>query len=106
MRITSLLIGLAGLAATALPATAAASGSPVVGHAYVDDNNAGTNTIAVLARHADGRLTPAPGSPFETGGAGTGSGLASQGAIQVTPNGRFVVAVDAGSNEVSVLRIV
>jgi 6-phosphogluconolactonase len=103
--LSSVLVGLAGVAATALPATAAASGSPVVGHAYVNDNTAGTNTIAVLDRHADGRLTPTAGSPFKTGGAGTGSGLASQGAIQVTQDGRFVVAVDAGSNQVSVLRI-
>jgi 6-phosphogluconolactonase len=59
----------------------------------------------VLDRHADGRLTPNAASPFETGGAGTGGGLASQGAIQVTPDGRFVIAVDAGSDQISVLRI-
>ena len=103
--LSSLLIPLAGLAATVLPATAAASGSPVVGHAYVNDNTAGTNTIAVLDRHADGRLTPRAGSPFSTGGAGTGTGLSSQGAVQVTPDGRFVIAVDAGSDQISVLRI-
>jgi 6-phosphogluconolactonase len=101
----SLLVAFAGLAATILPASAAASGSPVVGHAYVNDNTAGTNTIAVLDRHADGRLTPSAASPFKTGGAGTGGGLSSQGAIQVTPDGRFVIAVDAGSDQVSVLRI-
>ncbi|MBV9206165.1 MAG: beta-propeller fold lactonase family protein, partial [Actinobacteria bacterium] len=50
-------------------------------------------------------LTAVPGSPFAAGGAGTGSGLASQGAIQITPDGRFLIAVDAGSNQVSVLRI-
>src|SRR4051812_32581485 len=60
--LSSLLVAFAGLAATILPASAAASGSPVVGHAYVNDNTAGTNTIAVLDRHADGRLTPAAGS--------------------------------------------
>ena len=103
--LSSLLIPLAGLAATVLPATAAASGSPVVGHAYVNDNTAGTNTIAVLDRHADGRLTPRAGSPFSTGGAGTGTGLSSQGAVQVTPDGRFVIAVDAGCDQISVLRI-
>ena len=103
--LSSLLIPLAGLAATVLPTTAAASGSPVVGHAYVNDNTAGTNTIAVLDRHADGRLTPRAGSPFSTGGVGTGTGLASQGAVQVTPDGRFVIAVDAGSDQISVLRI-
>ena len=32
-------------------------------------------------------------------------GLASQGAIQVTPDGRYLLAVDAGSNQISVLRI-
>jgi 6-phosphogluconolactonase len=53
----------------------------------------------------DGTLTPIPGSPFAAGGAGTGSGLASQGAIQVSTDGRYVLAVDAGSSQVSVLRI-
>src|SRR5438045_3911125 len=56
-------------------------------------------------RHADGSLTPAPGSPFKAGGAGTGTGLASQGAVQVSPDGRFLLAVDAGSDQISVLRI-
>ena len=46
-----------------------------------------------------------PGSPFPAGGAGTGTGLASQGALQRSPNGRFLLAVDAGSNQISVLRI-
>src|SRR6202042_1741740 len=92
--------------AAAVPAAAtAAQASPVVGHVYVNDNTAGTNTIAAFDRHADGSLTPEAGSPFAAGGAGTGSGLASQGAIQITDNGRHVVAVDAGSNQISVLRI-
>jgi 6-phosphogluconolactonase (cycloisomerase 2 family) len=77
----------------------------VVGHVYVNDNTIGENTIAGYDRHADGSLTPAPGSPFVAGGAGTGSGLASQGAVQLSPDGRFVIAVDAGSNQISVLRI-
>jgi 6-phosphogluconolactonase (cycloisomerase 2 family) len=77
----------------------------VIGHVYVDDNTAGTNTIAAFARGENGRLTPVPGSPFNAGGAGSGSGLASQGAIQVTSDGRYVIAVDAGSNQISVLRI-
>jgi hypothetical protein len=45
------------------------------------------------------------GSPFNAGGAGAGSGLASQGAVQVSSDGRYVLAVDAGSNQLSVLRI-
>jgi 6-phosphogluconolactonase (cycloisomerase 2 family) len=77
----------------------------VVGHVYVDDNTAGTNTIGAFDRHADGTLTPETGSPFTTGGAGTGTGLASQGAIQISADGRFLIAADAGSNQISVLRI-
>ena len=86
-------------------ASASASTSPVVGYTYVNDNTAAANTIAGFARHADGSLTPIPGSPFAAGGAGLGSGLASQGAIQVTSDGRYLLAVDAGSNQISVLRI-
>ena len=108
----ALILGLAATAAVAAPAAASAStgasttgASPVIGHVYVNDNTAGTNTIGAFDRHADGTLTPQPGSPFAAGGAGSGAGLAEQGAIQITPDGRFVIAVDAGSNQISVLRI-
>ena len=77
----------------------------VVGHAYVNDNTATANTVAGFDRHADGSLTPIPGSPFPTGGAGSGAGLASQGAIQLSSDGRYLLAVDAASNQVSVLRL-
>src|SRR5437762_14218918 len=104
------LLGLAAVAATAtavLPAAASASNlaSPVVGHVYINDNTAGANTIGAFDRHADGTLTPEAGSPFAAGGAGTGSGLASQGALQFSVDGRFLIAVDAGSNQISVLRV-
>jgi len=103
----ALVIGLAAAAALAVPAAASASAdaSPVVGHVYVNDNTKGTNTIGAFDRHADGTLTPEAGSPFAAGGAGTGAGLASQGALQFSADGRFLIAVDAGSNQISVLRI-
>jgi 6-phosphogluconolactonase (cycloisomerase 2 family) len=95
--------------ATAFAATAAGfhpgHGSPVIGHVYVNDNTARVNTIAGFDRHANGSLTPEPGSPFVAGGAGTGAGLASQGSLQIAPGGRFLLATDAGSNQVSVLQI-
>jgi 6-phosphogluconolactonase len=105
-----LLLGLAAAgiaAAVAAPSTASAStgASPVVGHVYVNDNTAGTNTIGGFDRHADGTLSPEAGSPFAAGGAGTGAGLASQGALQISPDGRFLIATDAGSNQISVLGI-
>jgi 6-phosphogluconolactonase (cycloisomerase 2 family) len=90
--------------AAASPASAVAT-SRVVGHTYVNDNAAGNNTIAAFDRHADGSLTPIPGSPFPAGGAGLGAGLGSQGAIQASPDGKFLLAVDAGSNQISVLRV-
>ena len=104
------LLSLAAAAAAAIavvPAAASASvqASPVVGHVYVNDNTAGANTIGAFDRHADGTLTPEAGSPFAAGGAGTGAGLASQGALQISPDGRFLIAADAGSNQISVLRI-
>jgi 6-phosphogluconolactonase (cycloisomerase 2 family) len=99
------------VAVTALAASAAgaesapATASPVVGQVYVNDNTAVTNTVAGFDRHADGSLTPISGSPFATGGAGTGTTLASQGALQISDDGKYLLAVDAGSNEISVLRI-
>jgi DNA-binding beta-propeller fold protein YncE len=105
----SRLVPLLAASAVAAIATAAAAASPhssgVVGHLYVNDNTAGLNTIAGFDRHADGSLTPIPGSPFAAGGAGTGHGIGSQGALQLTPDGKRLLAVDAGSNEISVLRI-
>jgi 6-phosphogluconolactonase len=101
-----LLIGLAPIAvAAAVAAGTASAASTVVGHVYVNDNTAGVNTIAAFDRHADGTLTPLPGSPFPAGGAGTGAGIGSQGALQITSDGNYLLAVDAGSNEISVLRI-
>ncbi|HEX3832587.1 MAG TPA: beta-propeller fold lactonase family protein [Solirubrobacteraceae bacterium] len=104
--LSTVLLGSIGAAAAVVPATASAAphASPIVGHVYVNDNTAGTNTIGAFNRHADGSLTPEAGSPFNAGGAGNASGLASQGAIQITGNGRYVLAVDAGSNQISVLK--
>ncbi|UQX89271.1 beta-propeller fold lactonase family protein [Jatrophihabitans telluris] len=97
----------AGLAVS-LPASATADpshASRVVGHAYIDGNTAGANTVAAFDRHADGSLTEIAGSPFAVGGSGLGTGLGSQGAIQTSPDHRFLLAVDAGSNEISVLKV-
>lgn len=105
-------LGAAGAIAAAGGATAAAAGDSRgcgdghrCGFVYVNDNTTGTNTIAGFLRHRDGSLTPLPGSPFPAGGAGTGAAIGSQGALQQTSDGRHLLAVDAGSNQVSVLKI-
>jgi len=105
--LSATVLSVAAAAAVAAPASAAPNqyASRIAGHVYLDDNTTGSNTIAAFDRHADGSLTSLPGSPFNAGGSGTGAGLASQGAIQTTGDGRYALAVDAGSNQVSVLRI-
>ena len=94
---------LAFLATGIAAASASASTSPIVGHVYVNDNTAGANTVAGFDRHADGTLTAVPGSPFQAGGAGTGADIPSQGALQTAFGGHYLLAVDAGSNQISVL---
>src|ERR1017187_3433976 len=97
---SALAFATAGLAATAQPSFAA---NHVVGHVYVDNNTAPSNSISAFDQYSDGSLVAIAGSPFPAGGAGAGAIIGSQGAIQV--DGKFVLAVDAGSNQVSVLRI-
>lgn len=115
MKLSRSFAALGGAAALTVAASAAAAAAPaapghrdasrVIGQVYVDDNTTVANTVAGFDRHADGSLTPLPGSPFATGGVGTGTGAASQGALQLSPDGRFLLAVDAGSNQISVLKI-
>ena len=102
--VVAVLAGVVSLIA-AVGASAAPKAPRVVGHLYIDDNTAGANTVAGFDRHADGSLTPIPGSPFSAGGAGAGHANASQGSLQFSADGRYLLAVDAGSNQISVLRI-
>ncbi|MEA2545101.1 MAG: hypothetical protein QOI09_374 [Chloroflexota bacterium] len=105
----SRLIGLAAAAAavvTSLTAGAAfAAGPATIGHVYVNNNTAGRNTVAGFDRHADGSLTAIAGSPFDAGGAGTGAPFGSAGGLQQTADGRYLLATDPASNDISVLRV-
>jgi 6-phosphogluconolactonase len=100
-----LLAATLSLFGAAAAASASPAASPVVGYTYVNDNTPAVNTVAGFDRHADGSLTPIPGSPFAIGGAGLGAGLGSQGSIQATAHGRYLLAADAGSSQISVLRV-
>lgn len=103
------LIGLAGaiaaIATTLSVGTVAAAGPGTVGHVYVNNNSSGQNTIAAFDRHADGSLTPTAGSPFRAGGAGTGAPYGSAGGLQQSTDGRYLLATDPASDQISVLRI-
>src|SRR5882724_8102059 len=105
LRFAGRAAGAAALVTTLTAGSALAAGSPAVGHVYVNNNSAGRNTVAGFDRHADGSLTAIPGSPFDAGGAGTGAPFGSAGGLQETADGRYLLATDPASNEISVLRI-
>jgi 6-phosphogluconolactonase len=104
-RIVALGGTIAALVASLTAGTVGAAGSPVAGHVYVNNNTSGVNTVAGFDRHADGSLTTIPGSPFVAGGAGTGAPFGSAGGLQRSSDGRYLLATDPASNEISVLRV-
>ncbi len=79
------------------------------GVVYVMTNQDTGNAVTVLERAANGGLTEI--ETFPTGGLGAGNAtnsldpLLSQGSLTLSDDHRFLFAVDAGSNEVSVLAI-
>jgi 6-phosphogluconolactonase len=73
------------------------------GVVFTSSNAADGNQVLVFRRGPFGRLTPA--GTFDTDGAGTGGGLGNQGAVTLSHNGRWLLVVNAGSNEVSVFRV-
>ncbi len=85
------------------PSLARIAGAADPGAVFTSTNAAGINAVLVYARDPDGRL----GAPVTvpTGGAGLGSGLGSQGSVVLTGNRRFLLVVNAGSNDVSVFRV-
>jgi 6-phosphogluconolactonase len=87
---------------TTTDALAATRGGHGGGAVYVM-TNAAANAVLAYERGPDGSLSE-PVS-FATGGAGTGAGLGSQGALVLTGNGRWLLAVNAGSDELSVFLV-
>ncbi|OGU00732.1 MAG: hypothetical protein A2W29_12855, partial [Gemmatimonadetes bacterium RBG_16_66_8] len=84
------------------PAFASDQATP--GAVYVLSNGAADNEVLMFARGADGSLGAAP-TAYSTGGTGTGAGLGSQGALTLSSDGRWLLAVNAGSDELSVFRV-
>ena len=68
---------------------------------YTLSNSPAGNEVIMYTRNASGHLSMS--GSYATGGTGTGSGLGSQGAV-VLSNG-FLFAVNAGSDEVSVMNV-
>lgn len=75
----------------------------VAGVVFSQTNAPGGNAVHAFDRAADGTLTSA--GVYPTGGNGTGAGLGSQGAVTLSDDGRFLLAVNAGSNEISAFAV-
>jgi len=73
------------------------------GQLYTLTNAAAGNAVAVFDRASDGAVTFS--HEVATGGLGTGGGLGNQGAVILTQDERFLLAVNAGSNDISVFRV-
>jgi YVTN family beta-propeller protein len=72
------------------------------GALYTQTNDPNGNTVQRFDRAPDGSLTP--GGTFATGGLGLASLGGRQGAVELSGDGRYLYAVNAGSDSVSVIR--
>lgn len=103
-----LMAGAASLASVFLFLPAAGASSPPVpaGLVYVNVNNPVSNAVAVFAAHGDGSLTYLASYPTQgEGGQAAGAAadyLASQGSVTFDSAGDLVLAVNAGSDTLSV----
>jgi 6-phosphogluconolactonase (cycloisomerase 2 family) len=75
------------------------------GSLYTMDNTAAGNHVMIFQRNPTGHLSNA--GSIATGGSGTGApqGLPSQASVLLSHDGRWLFVCNAGSSEVSVLRV-
>jgi 6-phosphogluconolactonase len=105
----------AALLVLIVPSLAAAHSVPTTGAAvalnaatppsaaFTMTNNATANAVVAYQIGLGGALIPA--GSFATRGRGTGASLADQGALALTSDHRWLLVVDAGSNEITVFRV-
>jgi 6-phosphogluconolactonase (cycloisomerase 2 family) len=92
----------AGAAASVL-ALALIGGSASATSVYTETNNAGGNAVQIFRAGVGGALSPA--GMVSTGGLGTSAGLGNQGALALSSDGRWLIAVNAGSNDISTFAV-
>jgi 6-phosphogluconolactonase (cycloisomerase 2 family) len=102
------------VAVVAIPAAAAGKHKPrLVGFVYTETNDPAANKVVVFGRYSDGRLKQR--QTLRTGGRGGQEQqpgctahcpiLDTQGEVQLAGSGRFLAAVNAGSNTITVFRV-
>lgn len=74
-----------------------------VGAVYTMSNAADSNAVLIFDRSFDGRLRAAGAVP--TGGTGSGGGLGNQGGLVLSDDERWLLAVNAGSADISVFQV-
>src|SRR5690349_4307337 len=70
---------------------------------YTNNDIASANSVSAYSADSNGAMSPIPGSPFATNGAGNGGGLNSANRIIVA--GNFLYASNAASNSVSAFAV-
>jgi len=75
----------------------------VVGAVYTMTNATDGNEVVVFDRRAGGGLHRV--GAFSTGGTGAGAGLGNQGGVVLSDDGRWLLVVNAGSNQLSLFSV-
>jgi 6-phosphogluconolactonase len=83
--------------------TEAKPGKDKPGAVFTASNDAAGNNVIVFDRAADGTLTQA--DSFSTGGLGTSASLGNQGGLVLSSDGKRLLVVNAGSDDISVFRV-
>jgi 6-phosphogluconolactonase len=101
----TVLVGLMSIAVTA-PSLLAGSVSAMnvqrIGTLYTMSNATAENQLLAYEQLSNGQLRVS--EVLSTGGKGSGGGLGNQNGLIVSPDRRWMLAVNAGSNEISVFR--
>ncbi|WP_263355341.1 lactonase family protein [Acidicapsa acidisoli] len=113
MKTSLALLTIAGVGISGLQSAHAAYHAQTPEYVYVESNikTPNGNSIEGFVRGANGQLTPIPGSPFLTGGAGTqytGVGLGPQDSDQnivTNQDNTLLFAVNSGSDTIAVFHI-
>jgi hypothetical protein len=110
LAVAAATVGGAGSAAAAVPQVTPRAVAGFTNHAvFVQTDNPSGNQIVVYDQAADGTLSAA--GTYDTGGLGAVAAgavvdpLASQGSLALADGGRVLVAVNAGSDTVSLFRV-
>ncbi|MDQ3448568.1 MAG: lactonase family protein [Chloroflexota bacterium] len=90
------------LATVGVGSVAAGEPPEEAGAVFTMSNGATRNRVLAWTRADDGSLAPA--GRYDTGGRGSGTLLANQGGLFLTPNGKWLYVVNPGSDQISLFR--